>query len=241
VLRAIRSLHPDAIIHAAGSDRTPNMEESNRAAAANIADAARQVGARLLALSTDMVFDGRHPPYDEQTPPSPISAYGEVKAENERRFLDSVEDCLVVRTSLIYDFDSSNRQASWMEHAIAAGRKVTLFVDEIRNPVWAGNLADALLELVEPSVKGLLHVAGPRPMSRFEYGSALLTALGYNPQSVVEAACAAKVIPERPRDLTLVLDKARSYLSTPLLDIHEAVTQASQASHGQLSRTTTKR
>jgi dTDP-4-dehydrorhamnose reductase len=225
VLDLVEQVKPTAIIHAGTSDRSEDMAAANRAAAHNISEAAQRAKCRLIALSTDLIFDGKHPPYDEQAPPTPISPYGQVKAENERTFLNT-PDCLIVRTSLIYDLARTNRQVSWMLEKIEARETVPLFTDEIRQPIWAWNLAEALLELATNELSGILHVAGPQPLSRYEYGSRLLHALGYDPIQVVRPVRAADMMPERPRDCTLSLEKAFACLRTPLLPVDEALRRA---------------
>lgn len=242
VLTLVEDLRPDVIIHAAASDRSEDMVTTNLAASRHIAEAAQAIGCRLIALSTDMVFDGRNPPYREEDPPTPLSPYGKVKAANEQFFRARGGNCLIVRTSLIYDLAPENRQVRWMQETIASGQRVKLFVDEIRQPIWAWNLAEILLELAESDQKGLLNVAGPQAMSRWEYGCTLLRALGYSPHEVAIAVRAADVAPQRPRDLTLCLDKARAILKTPLLPLDEAL-QLAQGGYpsGHPTSTTTKR
>lgn len=223
VLRLVRAVRPDAIIHAATSDSSKDMANTNRLAACHIAEAASSVGCRLIALSTDMVFDGTRAPYAEDAPPTPVGPYAQVKADNETRLLAAHHNCLIVRTSLIYDLTPLNKQVAWMERAIAAGQPVALFEDEMRQPIWAWNLAEALLELAQGSATGILHVAGPEPISRWELGRALLKALGYDPCLVAHRARAAEIAPDRPRTLILKLDRAHTILRTPLLPLHEAL------------------
>lgn len=238
----MQKIRPEVVIHCAASDQSSDMVATNRSAAINLAEACRSIGARLLALSTDMVFDGRMPPYSEESPPAPLSDYGRVKAENETALLELRERCLVVRTSLIYDFSPANRQIAWMIEHIEAKRPVRLFVDEIRHPIWAWNLAEALLELAASDVYGLIQVAGPQPLSRYEYGCVLLAALGHSPDGLVEGVYAAEIAPDRPRDLTLDLSRARAVLKTPLLTIQEAVLAAQHADrYGHAISTTTRR
>lgn len=222
VLATVDRLHPEAIIHTAVSDRSPAVDVV--CAARNIAEAACRAGARLVALSTDMVFDGMAPPYSEQSPPSPLSDYGRAKAEGEQVWLTSGAGCVIVRTSLIYDFDVRNRQVSWMIDRIGRGEMVPLFADEIRNPVYAPNLSAALLELAAAPFRGVIHIAGPEPMSRLAYGSLLLEAFGYDAARHVQAVKAAEVAPQRPRDLTLDLSLAGNVLQTRMLNLREAVT-----------------
>jgi dTDP-4-dehydrorhamnose reductase len=198
------------------------MAATNQAAAQNILLAAQTVNARLLAMSTDMVFDGTQPPYDEYAPPSPVSPYGSVKAQNEKLF-QTYRRSLVVRTSLIYDFDSSNRQVTWMQEKINREEPVGLFVDEVRQPMWVWNMAEALLELAESKITGILNVAGPEPLDRWRYGTTLLRALGYIPSQVAVPVHAAELAPHRPPNCTLKLDRALESLNTPLLDMPSAL------------------
>lgn len=237
-IRLVKAFRPEVIIHTATSDRSDDMVRANRLAAQHIAEAAQAIHSRLIALSTDMVFDGTQPPYPETASPEPLSPYGKVKAENEKYLLKAHGNCLIVRTSLIYDFTPGNRQLSWMIEKIEAGEKVGLFVDEIRQPVWAINLSEALLELAESDSTGILHVAGGRPMNRWEYGRALLGALGYDADRVTVPVEAEKVAPQRPRNCTMRLDRARSLLQTRLLTVEEALAAHSP---GQASSTTTSR
>lgn len=219
-LNLIKHFEPDTIIHTAMSDRS--TPEHLITAAHNLIEAAQEVKARLVVMSTDMVFDGTKPPYSESDPPAPVSAYGSAKAAMETSFLEGYADCIVVRTSLIYDFDISNRQLGWMVTKLAENQPISLFTDEMRNPVYVWNLAEALLELASNNLQGILHFAGATPLSRYEYGCYLLKTAGYNPASVVEAVEAAKVAPQRPRDLSLNLSLAQSSLRTPLLTIEQA-------------------
>ncbi len=231
-LDLVRSTRPDVIIHAAGSDRSQEMVETNRAAARHIAEAARCADCRLIALSSDMVFDGSCSPYGDDDPPTPLTPYGKVKAENEEHLLTAHHNCLVVRTSLIYDLSPANQQVAWMLETIAVDGVVTLFSDEVRQPVWAWNLAQALLELAGSPMNGRLNVAGPLPVSRWELGCALLEALGHDPAVVARPASAAETDPSRPRTLTLRLDRALACLQTPLLPLHEALRRATAQDYG---------
>ncbi|GAB4468515.1 MAG: SDR family oxidoreductase [Anaerolineae bacterium] len=223
VLRLVVDRQPDVIIHAAASDRTRPMAETNRLAARHILEAAQQIGCRVITFSSDMVFDGTRPPYDEYTPPAPISEYGQVKAEIEQLFTTG-KNALVIRTSLIYDFRPGSYQLAWMLDHIRAGKQVPLFVDEIRMPMWALNLAEAVLELADTSVTGILNVAGPQSISRWELGARLLEAAGYSAEKHARPVSIHDGGVRRPANLTLRLDRACAALkTTPLLSLDEAL------------------
>jgi len=223
VREIVAGLQPDVIIHAAVTERSgPGYAEAIRLAAQSIAEAARSTGARLIALSTDLVFDGTLPLYDEDTPPRPTfgSAYGQAKADAERLIGLLDPAALIVRTSLIYDFDPANAQVAWMLRAVAQGQPVQLYTDQIRCPIWAENLAHVLLELAETDLSGLLHVVGPEPLSRYDLGCALLEAAGYDPATHATAAHAPA---GQPRRLVLSTARAQAALKyTRLLSLAEA-------------------
>lgn len=219
----VTGLQPDVIIHAAVTERSgPGYAEAIHLAAQSITEAARSTDARLLALSTDLVFDGTLPLYDEDTPPRPAldSVYGQAKADAERLIGLLDPAALIVRTSLIYDFDPANAQVAWMLRAIAQGQPVQLYTDQIRCPIWAENLAHVLLELAETDLSGLLHVVGPEPLSRYDLGCALLEAVGHDPAAHVVPAPAPA---HQPRRLVLSTARAQAALKvTRLLSLAEA-------------------
>jgi dTDP-4-dehydrorhamnose reductase len=165
VRRLVEIVRPDAIIHAAYLHDGPDAWSITVDGAEQVARAAARAGARLVHVSTDVVFDGRKgTAYTESDAPSPITAYGRAKTEAELRVAGAYPDALIVRTSLIY----GGAEPSKHEQAALAGRH-TFFIDEIRCPVQVGDLADALLELTEIDVAGPLHVAGTDAVSRHEF------------------------------------------------------------------------
>ncbi len=225
VQSALDAFRPDVVIHTAVTQTPADPQREIVDAARNLSSLSRAARpeTRLIFLSSDMVFDGTRAPYREDDPPSPCSAYGRGKAD-----MEPLGDC-VVRTSLIYDFERGNRQVDWLLDHVGRGEWCTLFRDEYRSPIWALNLADALLELAESNFKGILNVAGPQRMSRADLGRALLRALGYTPDEHIEIVSQADT--GRPPDLTLDVSRARRLLRTALLTPDEAFTcwQAAQS------------
>lgn len=162
----LRRVRPDVVVHAAYRQDGDGARETTVAGAENVARVARSIGARLVHLSTDLVFDGLGgAPYAETDEPRPLTAYGEAKAEAERRVLAAHPDALVVRTSLL--LGGPGHEPS--KHELAARDPgLTFHEDELRCPVQVGDLALALLELAGLGVSGPLHVAGPDAVSRAE-------------------------------------------------------------------------
>jgi len=185
----------DVVVHTAYVQADPDMiVRSTR----NVANAAR--GARLVHLSTDLVFDGEHAPYAEDDEPRPLSEYGRAKLEAERL----VTDGLVVRTSLLYGKPGP-------QEALAARDDVVFHEDEIRCPTHVADLAAALLELAAVDLTGVLHVAAPDAVSRLE----LARLLG------ARDPAGGPTPPGRARDVSLDSSRATRLLRTSLRGVRQ--------------------
>ena len=207
---AVRELaervRPDVLIHTAyrQEDARVNVEGSE-----NVARAAAAVGARLLHLSTDVVFDGRKGvPYVEDDPLTPVTDYGRAKAEAEERVAAAHPAALLIRTSLIY----GGAEPSKHERA-ARDTSLTFFTNEIRSPVQVGDLAASLLELAALGVSGPLHVAGADAVSRAGFA-----------ELVSGGPVRSEPAPDtRPLDCTLDSSRAQALLRTRLRGVREVL------------------
>jgi dTDP-4-dehydrorhamnose reductase len=205
---AVRELlercRPDLVIHTAYRQDGEGAREIVVEGSENVARAAIAVGARLVHLSTDIVFDGRKGgPYVEGDAPSPCTAYGRAKAEAEKRVGVAAPGALIVRTSLIVG--GPGHEPSKHE-LVACDPAMTFYDDEIRSPVQVGDLAAALLELAALDLSGPLNVAGADDLSRAE----LAELMAGHPVRRAPAP------PGRPLDCSLDSSRARSLLRTEL-------------------------
>jgi len=217
----IEEVQPDTIIHTAGSNRpAETMEAVIRQGATWMTKAAARQKARLIHISTDVIFDGRDAPYREEDPPTPVHAYGRAKADAESTVRQHA-DHVTVRTSLIYGLERMDRGTAWMVEALEAGWPVTLFTNQIRNPIWAETLSNALLELAENQYRGTLHVAGSQRLSRAEFGIKMLDWWGIAQR---ETLAFGPDDGERwPLDCTLEIARAQQVLQTPLPGVDQVL------------------
>jgi dTDP-4-dehydrorhamnose reductase len=205
----LERIRPDVVVHTAYRQEGPAAREVTVEGAGHVARAAAAVGARLIHMSTDVVFDGRGgAPYVEEDPLSPLTDYGRAKADAEALVAAAHPEALLIRTSLIY----GGREPS--KHELAARDPAfTFFTNEIRSPVQVDDLVSALLELVELDVSGPLHVAGADAVSRAE----LAELIARRPVSSAPA-------PEtRPLDCALDSSRARAILRTRLRGVREVL------------------
>ncbi len=204
VLALVERCRPDVVIHTAYRQDGEGAREIVVAGSENVALATEAVGARLVHVSTDVVFDGRKGgPYVEADEPCPCTEYGRAKADAEARVGRAAPDALIVRTSLIV---GGPRHEPSKHELVAGDPAMTFYEDEIRSPVQVGDLAAALLELAELPVSGPLHVAGPDDVSRAELAE-LVTG---------RPVRRAPAPPGRPLDCSLDSSRARALLRTEL-------------------------
>lgn len=207
--------NPDLIIHTAY--RRLDGERHIVDATANVVAATSQVGATLVHLSSDVVFDGEHAPYGESSSTQPVNEYGRHKLAAERTVLDGLPGAAVVRTSLIVGFDPPDPVTAWVVEGARRGDDITLFEDEWRCPILVEDLATAIWEIVSlPSAErgGVWHVVGPEAMTRMDLGRRLGERFGLDAARLV-AVPSPRTEPGadgRPRDLRLTDDRARTVL-----------------------------
>jgi len=202
-------LRPDVVVHTAYRQDGEGAREIVVDGSANVAAAATAVGARLVHLSTDVVFDGRKgSPYVEGDRPAPCTEYGRAKADAEERVVAAAPDALLVRTSLIV---GGPGHAPSKHELAARNPDGAFFEDEIRSPVQVGDLAAAVLELAALDLSGPLNVAGADDVSRA--GLAELVTGG--PVRRVPAP------PGRPLDCSLDSSRVRTLLRTRLRGVRE--------------------
>jgi dTDP-4-dehydrorhamnose reductase len=222
VRRVMAEVRPDTVIHTAYNKADTGAHSAITLGSANVAAATVAQGARLIHLSTDVVFGGTRGWYRERDAPDPVTDYGKAKAEAEQAVLLVAPEALLVRTSLIYGLAGDDPHSRFVLDGARAGRRVTLFVDEHRCPIFVGDLAQALLELVSLEVRGPLHVAGADRLSRYEFGALIAQYHGVSTQTLVATTPDAVGI-LRPKDCSLDSSRAQALLRTRLRGAREVL------------------
>lgn len=224
---AVRAARPAAIVNcAAVSDPGQSEREPEVAAALNVgmprqlAMLARELGARLVHVSTEQVFDGTRAPYGVGDPVAPLNGYARLKVESERVVLAAAPElAAVVRAPLLMGNSPGGRRSvherlllDWSE-----GRVARLFTDEIRQVALADNLAAVLVELcARRELCGVFHWAGAEPVSRHWLGLAIAARFGIPAEGRIVAAqlLGSPLEATRPADLRLELRPLTELLAT---------------------------
>jgi dTDP-4-dehydrorhamnose reductase len=213
VRAAVLTARPDVVVHTAYrmDDAGVNVEGTQ-----SVVAAAAAAGARLVHLSTDVVFGDGEGLLTEDDPPDPVTAYGASKLEAERA---CGPDALIVRTSLLYGGERPSTHEVAAVEAADGVRDMAFFTDEVRCPIAVGDLAAAVLELAELDVTGPLHVAGADALNRLEFARLVVAHHGRDPNTLRGGDGG----PGRPKRLALDCSRARALLRTRLRGAREVL------------------
>lgn len=177
----------------------------NATGAAVLAAAAARHGARLVQVSTDYVFDGAAAePYAEDSPLTPLSAYGRTKAAGEWAVRTECPDALVVRTAWLYGAHGACFPRTIVRAARERGA-LQVVEDQVGPPTWTVDLADLVLRLVDAGAPaGSYHGTSSGRASWFSFARAAVEAAGLDPM-IVTPTTAAQYVRPAPRPAFSVL------------------------------------
>ena len=201
VVELVRSFRPEVVVHAAaftdvdGCETDPDAARRNNVEASeSVAVAARAVGAHVVYVSTDYVFDGtKSTPYVETDLPNPQSVYGRTKLAGEMA-MDPA--WTVARTSWLCSARGANMVRTILR--LSDGDAELRFVDDQRgHPTFAADLSPMLVRLGEDRVAGIVHTTNLGAVSWAEFAREVLQAAGRDPARVVSIVT-ADLQPPRP-------------------------------------------
>ncbi|NXQ29931.1 MAT2B adenosyltransferase, partial [Alaudala cheleensis] len=187
----IHEFQPHVIVHCA-AERRPDVVESqpdaasqlNVAASANLAKEAAGVGAFLIYISTDYVFDGTSPPYKETDVPNPLNLYGKTKLEGEKAVLENNEETAVLRIPVLYGEVERLEESAvtvMFDKVQFSNKSANMDHWQQRFPTNVKDVAAVCRQLAEkrmldPSIKGTFHWSGNEQMTKYEMACAIADA-----------------------------------------------------------------
>jgi dTDP-4-dehydrorhamnose reductase len=158
---------------------------TNVDSATNIAEAARRFGARLVHLSSDLVYSGEGAGgYVETDPVDPVTVYGRTMAEGERIVREIDPGAAILRISLPMG-PSFNRHAGaidWIQSRFRHGRAATLYFDEVRSCTYTDDLNRVFGRFLAGDEAGLFHCGGPRAITLYQIAQIVNRVGGYDPE-----------------------------------------------------------
>ncbi len=211
-------INPDAVIHTAAVSQ-PNFCQNNPKisysinveASINIAGLCIERKIPFVFTSTDLAFDGKNPPYNEQSPVSPISTYGEHKVKAENEISARYPEAAICRMPLMFG-DPSPFSVSFMQSMLSvfqSKKEIRLFKDEYRTPVSCYSAAQGLLLAID-TFDGIIHLGGKQSVSRYQFGKQLANYCNFD-TSLILPILQEEIPMAAPRPENVSLDSSLSY------------------------------
>jgi dTDP-4-dehydrorhamnose reductase len=210
----VQESNPEWIVLAAaytdvdGCEGNPDLAFAvNRDGAVNVAVAAKKVGARLVFLSSDYVFDGKKTtPYEIEDARNPQSVYGRTKAEAEIRLLALMPECCIARTSWLFGIGGKCFPDTILK--LAASRPALDVVNDQRGcPTYSVDLARAIVRLCRKDASGIVHVTNAGDCTWFEFAQDIIGGAGL--ATVVRPVSSQQMARPAPRPSYSVLSATR--------------------------------
>ncbi len=253
VRRAVEDSRPETVIHCAAPRDEDRLEIDHKwgwavmvTATRVLAEACRDVGAKLIFVSSDWVFgNGGVSPYNEDSPPCPVNYFGFLKAIGETLVSTLCPNSAIARTAGVYGpnwSDPQHRQVEagvgfgWLPnffiYRLSRGEPVVVWTDHVNilaSPSLASDVATALLTIAHQDLRGFFHCCGREGVGRLELARAVAEIFGFD-QVLVRTATADEMDPAKlagklaaPRDSRLHVTSSETRLSRNYLNLGEGL------------------
>lgn len=192
----------------------------------NVAEACKRVGAKMVFLSTDYVFDGRKLSYTEKDKPRPLNYYAKTKLIAEH-VLDALDvNYIAARTAVLYGFGGAGKESfvTWVIDKLRKREKVKIVSDQHNNPTYADDLAEILLALYRKDAEGIFHVTGADCLSRYEFAMKIADVFGLDSRLINSVTTPElNQIAPRPKKVLTVTNKVERVTGMKPLGVDEGL------------------
>jgi dTDP-4-dehydrorhamnose reductase len=223
----IDSCKPEVIIHCAAMANIDNCESQPQLAfqinadlPAGIARQSRELGIKLVHISTDAVFDGIKGDYSESDPPNPVGVYTKTKLAGENLVLSENPDALIARVNFYgYSISGSRSLSEFFLKNLRDQKPMMGFTDVRFNPLLVNHLVDLLLEMTACNLKGIYHTLSSETLTKYEFGCRIAKKFNLD-QSLIRPISVKQsgLVATRSLNLNLRTDKLRSAIGHELPD-----------------------
>jgi dTDP-4-dehydrorhamnose reductase len=233
---ALNSVKPNCVVHCAALSDVDKCEKNNDQAwrinvegTRRIIKASEKIGASLIYVSTDYVFQGDRGSYTEEDTTNPINYYGYTKLQAELLVKKMEGDWVVARPSVIYGSVPAAGKinfALWLINKLQKKEPVNIITDQWVSPTLNTNLAQMILEIIERRLTGVYHLAGATRINRYDF--ALRVAKEFDLDETIITPVFSKDMnwaAKRPMDSSLDVKKASKTLNAKPMMIQEALSQ----------------
>jgi len=224
VYKRIVNISPDIIVLTAAMTNVDQNEKEKRLAAKinvegpkNVIRACKQIGSKLIFMSTDFVFDGKKKgDYTEEDIPNPISHYAKTKFDAELAIINSDIDYLICRTAVLYGWNNEKLNfITWVLKKLQDNERINIVTDQINSPTYVRNLAEIILKLTENKASGIYHTAGDDALSRYEIAIKCAEVFEHD-KNLINPIGSLNQVAIRPKNASLNITKLKRFLGSEL-------------------------
>lgn len=233
VFRVLSRVRPKLVVHAAAETNVDKCETNrqlswsvNAEGTRSIAQACGKIGAKLVYVSTDYVFDGEKGLYREEDKANPVNYYGVTKLKGEEFVKEICNDFVIARTGVLYGrHPSMTNFATWVLDSLRDGKSVNVVNDHFNSPTLADDLAGMILRMMKMDANGVYHAAGSERVSRYDFAVKLaeIFELDMTLVAPVKMEDLKVWVAKRPRDSSLCIDKIRKEMGIEPPSLGEAL------------------
>jgi dTDP-4-dehydrorhamnose reductase len=238
VASTLLQYNPDVIINAAAYTSVDKAEENsflanivNHCGVINLATAAEKMGAFIIHISTDYVFNGaKLTPYDETDSASPLNVYGETKCAGEIALMNGVSKYILIRTSWLFS-ECGNNFFTKINHLLKTNTELRVVDDQIGGPTYVGDLVKLIMTILRHveshhfSSWGVYHYAGYPFVSWYEFACRIKAAVIPDNQCAIHPVSSGHYPfqAKRPLNSCLNSSKVQSVFDLPPSDWQHAL------------------
>lgn len=223
----LRRLNPSVIIHTAAIVDVEYCEYNKEAcsltnfyAVKNIVDNLEK-DTLLIFISTESVFDNTSQAPTEESKKNPPNHYCKTKSDSEDYIISNHSNHIILRTNM-YGFHKNWRGSlvEWAINKLQRGERIGGYTDVVFNPLYTGQIAKAILELIKINFKGIIHLGSNLVLSKLEFTTRLAKALNLNEGLVYKSSIESGSFVKRNKYAVLDITKAESIISMKNLDFN---------------------
>jgi len=227
VEKITKRFNPDFIINFASQNNVDFLESNPELAmtvnchgASNVAKIANETKTKLLHVSTDSVFDGIKGNYSETDQPNPINVYAKSKHAGELSVIKNCKNSIITRTNFYGINPDKKYFLNWILEQLKNNLPMTGFTDVIFSPLNTINLAQMLLELIETSFNGIIHLSSNNSISKYDFISKIILSLNLSPSLVTPGEISSlNFKAKRPKNTSLCNKLASDILKTKTIEL----------------------
>lgn len=193
VLSTLTQILPKVVIHAAGNKNVKHCEthpddayQINAIGTQNIARACRHIGAHLIYISSDLVFDSIKGGFLLTDTPKPHLVYGKTKLQGEILARQELENMAICRTGGVYGKKSP--LLDWLNTELRQGHTVECFTDVFNTPTYADNLSEMISAIIKQEMSGIFHTVGRERVNRFQFFQTYARVFDFNVDLLIPAS-----------------------------------------------------